>query len=759
MLKQRDVWFWHRTQAVPSPAPAAAPAPTQTPTPAPDAMPLNPYRLTPLAWAVAACLGAAVAPAAWAQADTARTIVVTGSLREAALLEAPYAITSIGATELRSAGPMINLSEALARVPGLVVANRNNYAQDLQISARGFGARAGFGVRGVRLYADGIPATMPDGQGQVAHFDLAGAQRVEVLRGPFSALYGNSSGGVIALFTAPATEGRVEAAADVGSFGLSQGRVAVAAPLGDKAGQGFDLKASASQVDVEGFRPQSEAKRTLGQVRLGWNGSHDRVTMLLSRHEQSALDPLGLSRAQFSDNPRQTTPQAQQFNTRKTVEQTQGGVRWRHAFDEGALRETSLAAYGGSRQVVQWLAIAPGTQAGPRHGGGVIDFQRDYGGADLRARWQFGDTEVAAGAVQEAQKDDRQGYENFIGTGAAQQLGVTGRLRRDEVNRAVTREVYAQMSTPLAEALQLSAGLRSGRVQMSVRDRYLFNGNDSGDLSYRYDNPVLGVRWTFAPTWMLHTSVARGFESPTLGELAYRADGSSGFNSGLRGQKSTQFEVGSKWRGTYAGLVGGALELELDTTVFGIRTQDEIGVQSNAGGRSSFQNVGRTARSGVEVAGAAALPGGWRTALAITLLQAKYSDGFLACAGIPCTAPTVPVPAGNRIAGTQRASFWAELQTPVWPVGRIAVEWRAGSRTVANDTNTEAAAGHGTVNLRWTQRFDLGGGFALEALARVDNLLDKTYAGSVIVNDANGRFYEPAAPRSALLSFRLQRAF
>ena len=714
-----------------------------------------------LSWAIAACLGAAAAPAAWAQAATPQTIVVTGSLREAALLEAPYAITSIGAAELRSAGPMINLSEALARVPGLVVANRNNYAQDLQISARGFGARAGFGVRGVRLYADGIPATMPDGQGQVAHFDLAGAQRVEVLRGPFSALYGNSSGGVIALLTAPATEGRAEAGADVGSFGLRQGRVAVAAPLGDKAGEGFDVKASASQVDVEGFRPQSEAKRTLGQVRLGWTARNDRVTVLLSRHEQSALDPLGLSRAQFDENPRQTTPQALQFNTRKTVEQTQGGVRWRHLFDEGALRETSLAAYGGSRQVVQWLAIAPATQAGARHGGGVIDFQRDYGGADLRGRWSWrgerGETEVAAGWVQETQKDDRKGYENFTGTGAAQQLGVTGRLRRDEINRATTQEGYAQMSTPLATALQLSAGLRSGRVQMSVRDRYLANGDDSGDLSYRYDNPVLGLRWTLAPTWMLHASVARGFESPTLGELAYRADGSAGFNSGLRGQKSTQFELGSKWRGSHAALAGVALEL--DTTVFAIRTQDEIGVQSNAGGRSSFQNVGRTARSGVEVAGAAALPGGWRTALAVTLLQAKYSDGFLACAGIPCTAPTVPVPAGNRIAGTQRASLWAELQTPAWPVGSFAVEWRAASRTMANDTNTQAAPGQGTLNLRWTQRFELGGGFALEALARVDNLLDKTYAGSVIVNDANGRFYEPAAPRTALLSLRLQRAF
>src|SRR3990167_3504059 len=133
--------------------------------------------------------------AAWAQAAD---VVITGSARAQRVLDAPFAITAIDATALRDAGPMVNLSEVMAQVPGVVVNNRNNYAQDLQISSRGFGARAAFGVRGLRLYADGTPATMPDGQGQVAHFDLAGAQRIEVLRGPFSVLYGSNSGGVIA---------------------------------------------------------------------------------------------------------------------------------------------------------------------------------------------------------------------------------------------------------------------------------------------------------------------------------------------------------------------------------------------------------------------------------------------------------------------------------------------------------------------------------------------------------------------------------
>ncbi|MEY2873588.1 MAG: hypothetical protein RLZZ373_959, partial [Pseudomonadota bacterium] len=189
---------------------------------------VSPLHLRPTAVAAFACLLSGFHAAALAQttapADTSlETVVVTGSTRERKLTEVPYAITAVGAEAMRNSGPMVNLSEALLAVPGLVVANRNNYAQDLQISSRGFGARAGFGVRGLRLYADGIPASMPDGQGQVAHFDLAGAERVEVLRGPFSALYGNSSGGVIALFTedAPA-QSSIGASVSAGSLGTQR---------------------------------------------------------------------------------------------------------------------------------------------------------------------------------------------------------------------------------------------------------------------------------------------------------------------------------------------------------------------------------------------------------------------------------------------------------------------------------------------------------------------------------------------------------
>ncbi len=272
----------------------------------------------------ASCLLAATVALAQPVAQTTEQVVITGSIAERNAAEAPYAITVIDAATLRNSGPLVNLSEAMARVPGLVVANRNNYAQDLQISSRGFGARAGFGVRGLRLYNDGIPATTPDGQGQVAHFDLASAERIEVLRGPFSVLYGNSSGGVIALFSAPVRAGRAEAGADVGSFGLRQLRAGAQAPLG----HGLDLRVNLSKLQIDGFRPQSEAERELANVRLGWQGERDTVVFLGSDHRQEAQDPLGLTPADFTADPRQTFADAlsANYNTRKTIRQSQGGV-------------------------------------------------------------------------------------------------------------------------------------------------------------------------------------------------------------------------------------------------------------------------------------------------------------------------------------------------------------------------------------------------------------------------------------------------
>lgn len=705
-------------------------------------------------------------------------VVVTGSLQARRLLDAPFAASVVDAATLRAAGPLVNLSEALVQVPGLVAANRQNYAQDLQISSRGFGARAPFGVRGLRLYTDGIPATMPDGQGQVAHVDLAGAQRVEVLRGPFSVLFGSNSGGVIAVFTAPVRRAESELAVDIGRYGLRQGRVGLAAPVATVAGGALDLRASYTDLQLDGFRPQSAADRQLGNLRLGWDDGRDSLVLLVSHHAQQAQDPLGLTWAQFQANPRQTVglalggfdplkPADLRYDTRKTIEQTQAGLRWRHRFAEGGpWREAALTVYDGARSVTQWQSIPPSAQAASRrHGGGVVDFDRRYGGLEGRVALDLGPAALVVGASVETQEDDRHGFENYSGPATAPTaLGITGRERRDETNRATTREAYAQAEWPLASAWTLTGGVRGGRLSLRTRDRYIVcndgtrvasaadcgagnlsaargNLDDSGALAFSYTQPVLGLRWQWAPQLVLHASAARGQETPTLGELAYRplADGAGGFNPDVKPQRSRQLELGLKWR---------AAGWMLDAALFDVATRDEIGVRENLNGRSVFQNVGRTQRRGAELAAGGALAPGLKLNTALAWLQAEYLDS------------QGSIVAGNRLPATQRATAWAQLAwTPGGVPGELALEWRAVARSYANDANTAAAPGHALAHLRWRGQFALGPQDTLDLLARVDNLLDRAHVGSVIVNDANSRFFEPGAPRSVLLSARWLHRF
>jgi iron complex outermembrane receptor protein len=703
-------------------------------------------RLSLLAAAALAATGAMAQPAPVA---LEQPVVVTGRTEQRAF-QAPFSIGVIDAQELRNAGPMVNLSEAMTQIPGIVANLRNNYAQDLQISSRGFGARATFGIRGLRLYTDNIPATMPDGQGQVSHFDLAGAQRIEVMRGPFSALYGANSGGVISLVSAAPTQSLYAIDGDVGADGLWQGRAAVESPLGG----GWSIKALASQFNTDGVRPHSAAQRTLGNLRLGWVGEADTITLLVNSVNQPAQDPLGLTRQQFDADAFQTTPQATLFDTRKDAGQTQGGGTWRHRFtDAGALQESVLTLYAGMRDVTQWQSIPPATQAGPRHPGGVISFERNYSGIDGRLLWRWDQGSLIAGVTTEQQSEDRRGYENFIGSGADQVLGVTGALRREEDNSLRSTDLYLQGEFDFSPEVIGTAGLRTGRLRVRTEDLYLKNGDDSGVLSYGYTTPVVALQWLPGPGWNLYVSAGRGYETPTLGELAYRPDGQGGFNTALQPQSSWQTEIGTKWQNP-------ALGLGLDLALFYADTDDEIGVLTNAGGRSTFQNVGSTRRYGAELAGRWQPNAQWQGLLALTWLDATYRDSFETCASLPCTQPQdrATVAAGNQIAGTMAKSAFASLAWMPMPLTAMAVELRYQGEMPVNDRNTDFSPDAWIAGLRFSQGLRIGDG-TLTALARFDNLSNVTYAGAVIVNDANARYFETAAPRSWLLALRWQAPF
>ncbi|MEO5699121.1 MAG: TonB-dependent receptor plug domain-containing protein, partial [Casimicrobiaceae bacterium] len=312
-------------------------------------------------------------------------VVVTATRSDARAFDLPVSIDRIDMTTLQVGQPMVNLSESLVRIPGLVVLNRQNYAQDLQISLRGFGARSTFGVRGIRLYQDDIPATMPDGQGQTGSFSLLSAQRIEVLRGPFSTLYGNAAGGVIAVFSEDGTpRPEVTLNGGAGSYNSWTAGTKLTGQAGDGRLQAGYV-AAVSRFSTEGFRDHAAALRDLVNAKLTLTaGSDTRITLVAStQYQPETQDPLGLARAQWQADPRAVDPAALVFNTRKTVRQEQAGAVLDQQLTPGT--SVKVISYGGARQVRQYLAFSG---VGATSSGGVTDLDRTFGGVGVRLAWR-----------------------------------------------------------------------------------------------------------------------------------------------------------------------------------------------------------------------------------------------------------------------------------------------------------------------------------------------------------------------------------
>lgn len=686
---------------------------------------------------IAAILAAAF-PCLAAAADlTLDSVVVTGARIEHSSFDLPAAIDVVGSERLGADQARVNASEALIAVPGITVQNRQNYAQDLQISSRGFGARSAFGVRGIRLVADGIPASMPDGQGQAASFNLDRAERIEVLRGPMSAVYGNHAGGVIQLFTPDGRgEPTVEGSFTAGRYGTWKADIAA---QGEAGGIGYVL--DTSRFATDGYRDHSSATRDQSMAKLTFKPSQDgKLTLTASTFSQDAEDPQGLNWAAYSSNPRGVAQGALDFNTRKRIEHTQGGLSYEHRFGDQTVQ---LSAYAGQRSTIQYQSIPTAVQANIKHSGGVIDFDRDFAGGS--ARW-IGRFDVAGGKLTttvgtdyEMSTDDRRGYENFLGS----VLGVKGALRRQEEDRVASFDQYAQAEWARGDWV-VSGGLRHSHVAFSVDDSYLSNGNDGGSVSYDKTTPTAAVLYKVNPALNVYASAARGFETPTFNELFYSGTGGT-FSYALKPSTSTHFETGLK------ALVG--QDTRIDAALFQVRTEDELVVDSASGGRTSYRNSGQTMRRGVELAVDSRWAGNFTSRLAYTLLNARYDDGFTTSAG-------TTVAAGNRLPGVASQTVFGELAWKHPATGfHAAVEGIARSKVYVEDTNTQnAAPGYALANLRVGVDRQYGQ-VKLRSFVRLDNLFDRQYIGSVIVGDTNGRFYESAPGRSWLAGVSARYAF
>ncbi|HHT2216867.1 TPA: TonB-dependent receptor PqqU [Klebsiella pneumoniae] len=679
-----------------------------------------------------------------AQAADEQTMVVTAAPTTVSELDTPAAVSVVNGDEMRQAAPRVNLSESLGAVPGLQVQNRQNYAQDLQLSIRGFGSRSTYGVRGLRIYVDGIPATMPDGQGQTSNIDIGSVDTIEVLRGPFSALYGNSSGGVINVTSQTGTQPpTVEASSYYGSFGTWHYGMKATGAVGDGNHAGdVDYTVSTNRFTTHGYRDHSGARKNLANARLGVRiNDVSKLTLLLNSVDIKANDAGGLTADEWRDNPRQS-PRGDQYNTRKNTRQTQAGLRYERQLS--AQDDLSVMMYAGERETTQFQSIPRAPQLKPSHAGGVIDLTRHYQGIDTRLTHRgelLVPVTLTAGLDYENMSERRKGYENFVMVNGAPQYGEQGALRRNERNLMWNVDPYLQTQWQLTDKLSLDAGVRYSSVWFDSNDYYITpgNGDDSGDASYHKWLPAGSLKYALTDAWNVYLSAGRGFETPTINELSYRSDNQSGLNFGLKPSTNDTVEIGSKTR------IGNGL---FTAALFQTNTDNEIVVDSSSGGRTSYKNAGKTRRQGMELGLDQQFGESWRLKAAWTWLDATYRTNV--CDDASCN--------GNRIPGIARnmgyASFGYQPEQG-WYAGS---DIRYMSDIMANDENTAKAPSWTVVGLTTGYKWSYGR-MDMDLFGRIDNLFDREYVGSVIVNESNGRYYEPAPGRNYGIGLNLAWRF
>jgi len=711
--------------------------------------------------------GFSMSGAAWAEVQepvALPTIKVEATRTDTTYLQTPASVFRIDAPK-QDQSSQVNLTEVVKGIPSLQLHNRENYAQDLQLSMRGFGARSTFGVRGIRLYVDGIPATMPDGQGQTSNIDLSSLDHIEVLTGPFSSIYGNSSGGTL-LTTTKEGQGKDSVELSYSGGSHDKNRAGIVLQGGAKQANQPSYVISSSYFDTDGYRDHSAANKVLNNAKLTWNlEDGSKINWITNYLKINADDPQGLTRDQWKANPKQVNDANNSYDVRKDIEQTQTGLTWLKPLNDK--NELYAMAYFGHREVTQYQSIPmcaenkdtkkciPNTsQLNPRHAGGVIDFERNYYGADLRwtGKELLPNITVSAGLALDAMDEDRQGYENFTLINNQPSYGVKGTLRRDEDNTLWNIDPYLQASWQFLPTWRIDTGVRYSNVHYKSDDNYITasNPDDSGKTDYSKVLPSAALSWQIMPELLAYVSYAKGFETPTFTEMAYNTDASiSGFNFDLKPSNSDTYEAGLKSQN----LLG-----DFTLAVFQTKTKDDIVSAGSVDGRSTFRNADQTLREGVEFSWNKQL---WRDLIATAsyaYLDAKFDSNTAAIYDKNGKVVAKAIDKDAYIPGIAKNQAYLALSWKPQTGFYGGVDAQYNDKIYVDDQNTDAAPSYTVVAAYAGYAWQLQD-WKVNIFSRVDNLLDKDYVGSVIVNDGNSRFFEPADGRNWSAGLRVSKQF
>lgn len=653
-----------------------------------------------------------------------KRIVVSATRTKQSSFDVPVSIYTVTGRDVSQAQVQENLSESLNRVPGIDVQNQQNYATGVRITSRGFGSQTAFGTRNVKILIDGVPATQPDGTGDSEVIDLGDVSRIEVLSGPFSVLYGNAAGGVIQVFS---KDGPAQPTISGGILAGSYGDWRASASYGGEQKFGtdgsFNYMMNASDFYSGGYRNHSAARRQqfYGKYRVQVDARTSYTLLVDALNEPRSLDPGGLTAAQYRADPRQAGNGAVKFDTRKSLRHFQFGLILRHKFnDHNSIR---LLVYDVNHDVLQYL---PFTGSFAASGGGVVDLARKSGGIGGR----FTHTDTIAGIPITAIAGVDFGYEDQHRKGYVNNFGSVGALRRNEQDIARNIAEYAQIEADLTPRIILDAGLRHSNDYFSVTDLYVTPKltNDTGSVSYSHTSVVAGATYHLTPTTNLFADYGDGFETPTLDQLAYLPNGLAGFNSALVPTTSQNYEAGIK------SLLGGATYIKI--AAFHIHTSNQIVVSSSNNGRTAYANEGQTERNGIDASIDSFLPHHIELYGAYTLLHARFAHSPIAGKALPGVPP-------QRLYGE---ADWHDPATGFYT--SLNGQWQG--RMYVDNQNSAYAAGYFTAGIAGGFR-QTAGKFGFDEFVRVDNVLNRTYVGAVVIAANNGQYYEPSPGRNFIV--------
>lgn len=647
------------------------------------------------------------------RADNIEVIVISAAGQQQSWLSSP---ASVELATLPEYGIIIDSAQLLQSVSGVQADSRANFAQDTRLSIRGFGSRSAFGIRSLYLQQDGIPISTPDGQGQLSSILLDNIARVEVLKGPLAALYGNASGGVISLYSRTPVQSAAGIAV-AGSEQHQQYRLFADWVEGDTS-----LSVGAKQFNTDGYRPHSAADKQQAQLLLRTALTNmARLTARVDYARDAKLqDPLGLSLENWRAQPQQTDSAALLFDTEKNSRQRQFSLSLTD-YQQADLWQ--INTWLGDREIGQRLAF---TGRALTSAGGEVALERQFSGISGNYRLLSGDNyQLRVGASSVRSEDDRQGYVN--------EFGQRGALRRDQTDSADNKDVFVRANWQPAQRWQLQGGWRYSELNLAVNDNFINaeNPDDSGSKHFYNQAAALGLSYQLNHSSSAFISAGRGFESPTLAEIAYRNDG-SGVNLTLDASTNLQWETGFKWQLRSAAAVStGSISL------FGITTDNELLVDTAAGGRTSYRNAARTQRYGMELQLNWRPNVYWHHQFNGHYLSAQFDDAELD---------------GNSLPGVARSQMHWQLTYLPWQGGdttnhtELSLHSQYRSKVYLDDANSDTAPAAVTFSLsanhsrQWQQ-------LTLDYWLALDNITDKAYVGSVIVNQSNGRAIEPAPGR------------